>query len=118
MSPTAADSGEYLVGGVSGTVGDEEDLQAVLRVLERGQVGQLGRQVPLLVVRRDDQRDRRERARVRVDAAPRPEPGRGRCEEEHGRIEQIRVGHEEKQAQKISGSAMASALRLLGPAAK
>src|SRR5215510_141080 len=65
-----------LVGGVRRAVGDDDDLEPVTGIVEPAKVVELVGKPNLLIVGRDDERDRRELRRVlggRASIAPRPE---------------------------------------------
>src|SRR5207237_6913969 len=85
LRPVAALRADDLLGPVARAVGDDEDLEPVRRVLERERVRELLRDRALLVVRRDDERDRRRRHGTLADWAG-MEPGDEPDEEREARV--------------------------------
>ena len=95
-----------VVGPVGGAVGDEDHLQPVARVVEPADIGELGRQVLLLVVGGDDERHRRQlgeggrrwsavAARSEVAPVP-PDLHQGGGEEQEDGVEDVGVRHQEE----------------------
>src|SRR5215467_11002537 len=95
-----------LVGGICRAVGDDDDLQPITGIVELAKVVELVGKPNLLIVGRDDERNRRKLRRVlggRARVAPRPEIvpvavylHEGVGEEEHDRVQEIGVRHQEK----------------------
>ena len=119
------DGRQDVVGAIGRTVGDEDHLEPVARIVEVRDVGDLILQTRLLVVRGHDQRHRRQLG-VAERPAPAVAPGREEAEvgarlgervddEEQARIEDVRVAHERETPPEDRVSQHASALRPRAP---
>jgi hypothetical protein len=102
---------EDLVRPVGGAVRDDHDLEAIARVVELAEIRELVREVTLLVVGRDDERHRRQlavaerQAAALAAAAEVAKVGPGLAErihdEEHARIQQVRVGDQSRHTSRM-----------------